>query len=36
MNLRGDRRLFLRMNTLFSVDASPRGAYQEPRPVEPA
>ena len=36
MKLRGDRRLFLRMNRLFSVDARPRGAYQEPLPVEPA
>jgi hypothetical protein len=36
LKLRGDRRLFLRMNTLFSVDARPRGAHQEPLQVERA
>jgi hypothetical protein len=36
MKLRGDLRLFMRMNRLFSVDARPRGAYQEPLPAERA
>ena len=36
LKLRGDLRLFLRMNTLFSVDARPRGADQEPLHVERA
>jgi hypothetical protein len=36
LKLRGDRRLFLRMNRLFSVDARPRGAYQEPLQAERA
>jgi SCP-2 sterol transfer family len=36
MRLRGDRRLFMRMNTLFSVDARPRAAHQEPLHVERA
>jgi SCP-2 sterol transfer family protein len=36
MKLRGDLRLFLRMNRLFSVDARPRGADQEPLHVERA
>ena len=34
MKLRGDLRLFLRMTTLFSVDARPRGACQEPLQAE--
>jgi len=33
MKLRGDRRLFMPMNTLFSVDARPRVAHQEPLQV---
>ena len=36
MKLRGDRRLFMRMNTLFSVDARPRVVYQEQPQVERA
>jgi hypothetical protein len=36
MKLRGDMRLFMRMNKLFSVDARPRVAYPEPRQVERA
>jgi SCP-2 sterol transfer family len=36
MKLRGDLRLFMRMNTLFSVDARPRVAYQEPLQAERA
>jgi len=33
MKLRGDRRLFMPMNTLFIVDARPRVAHQEPLQV---
>jgi hypothetical protein len=36
MKLRGDLRLFMRMNTLFSVDARPRVAHQEPPQAERA
>jgi hypothetical protein len=36
MKLRGDLRLFMRMNTLFSVDARPRGASLEPLQAERA
>jgi hypothetical protein len=36
LKLRGDLGLFLRMNTLFSVDARPQGAHQEPLQAERA
>jgi hypothetical protein len=36
LKLRRDRRPFLRMNTLFSVDARPPGAYQAPLHVQRA